>query len=879
MSWKYLAGTTVVLALAAAAGDSHAANLCAAGACPTAGPSAAIWPATERKQRRWTPSDERYEQQPDRRRRRRVISPLLRGLIEQKMRQQQSQPEVYRPPEFKPPADWVDDDLREADGGDQVGQALDAAETDRGNQAGRPAPAQPARLVLDPARVPPVRAAALGGLGDALGMVLGDGSAPLWKLSAGREVLRLRHHEGSIRALALSPDGGTVATGGADGVTRLWDAASGAGVGVVAGDGGSIEAARFSPSGRTLILGGADGVVRLYDRASGEEIRRFAAHQGTVTRLAIDPAGRVLATAGADGRVRLWSIGPGPLAANTQVQPMAMLAGVAQAPGMAVAFSPDRRFMAIGAADGGITLFDIAAGTPVHRFAAHAGAVGAVAFSADGRELASGGQDKVVNLYSVERRALLRRFEGHGAAVTAVSFEPSGRLLYSSSLDGSSRIWRRDTGAEAARLVSTDNGWLVTDPAGRFDGGGEALETAALQAGDRRYRLQQFAETHYQPDLLALVAAGEAAAPAAALADGVAAPPLVEVFWDAARHQDATEEVLEFKVAVENQGGGIDEIRLYHNGKLLADAGAARNVPTEEKDQDVVLRDFRVALLSGENRLTVVALSIGRVESEPQEISVRYDGPRRDATLHVVAIGINEYKNPDYRLNYGVPDAKAILGFFDNGQRGLYKSVEARRLLDKKATKRAIVKRLKKLAKAEPQDTVVLYMAGHGDTLDGEWYFWPYDLVRPERERERREKGLSRTELLDLVAGVGAQKVLMLIDSCKSGAALTTRGVAADRKALSQLARAAGVHLVAAAGQQQFATELAELGHGVFTYAVLEGLAGSADVAPGDGIVSIYELLGYIDQRIPEISRQYKAKPQYPVVDSRGRNFPLAIVH
>ena len=297
------------------------------------------------------------------------------------------------------------------------------------------------------------------------------------------------------------------------------------------------------------------------------------------------------------------------------------------------------------------------------------------------------------------------------------------------------------------------------------------------------------------------------------------------------------------------------------------------------KDEDLELRECRVELLPGQNVITAIALSRDRAESSPEHFTVAYKGPPKETTLHVVAIGINEYKNPDYRLNYGVPDAKAILGFFDNGQHRLYKSIEARQLLDKKATKRAIVKRLKKLAKAEPQDTVVLYMAGHGDTLDGEWYFWPYDLVRPEGERERRKKGLSRTELLDLVAGVGAQKVLMLIDSCKSGAALTTRGVAADRKALSQLARAAGVHLVAAAGQQQFATELAELGHGVFTYAVLEGLAGGADTAPGDGNVRIYELLGYIDRRIPEVSRQYKAKPQYPVVDSRGRNFPLAIVH
>ena len=804
---------------------------------------------------------------------------MLQGLIQQQMqRQRQSQPTPYVPPEFLTPADWVDEDLRDQLG--TVDDELADAEDDSSQSREKP---EPGRLVLDRARVSPVRAAALGGLGNTLGMVLGDGSAPLWNLRAGREVLRLKSPDGGIRSLAMSPDGDTVATGGGDGVARFWDANTGAPMGSQSSDGGPIEAALFSPSGRTLVLGSADGMVRLYDRASGEELRRFPAHRGAVTGLTLDQTGRLLGTTGADGQVRLWSVGPGPLAAAAEVAPLALLGGAAQAPGLAIAFSPDRRHMAIGGADGGVTLFDVAAGAPVHRFAEHQGPVTAVAFAPDGTELASGGKDRVVNLYSIERRVLIRRFEGHADAVTAVSFEPSGRTLTSSSLDGTSRIWRRATGEEAAQLVSTKDGWLVTDPAGRFDGSGQALASATIEAGDRRYRLDQFSESHYQPDLLALIVADEAGAPAARLADGVAAPPAVEIFWDEARHQDASEQELELKVAVENRGGGIDEIRLYHNGKLVVGGGATRTVPAEEKQQDLILRDLRVELVPGDNQLRVVALSTGRVESEPREINVRYDGPQRESTLHVVAVGINEYKNPEYRLNYGVTDAEAISGFFsdtDNGQRQrrLYKSVKAKRLMDDKATKRAIVRRLKALAKAEPQDTVVLYLAGHGDTFDGEWFFWGYDLVRPERERERREKGLSRTELLDLVAGVGAQKVLMLIDSCKSGAALTTRGVAADRKALSQLARAAGIHLVAAAGQEQFATELAELGHGVFTYTVLEGLNGRADAAPGDGIVSIYELLSYIDQRIPEVSRQYRAKPQYPVVDSRGRNFPIAVV-
>ena len=92
-----------------------------------------------------------------------------------------------------------------------------------------------------------------------------------------------------------------------------------------------------------------------------------------------------------------------------------------------------------------------------------------------------------------------------------------------------------------------------------------------------------------------------------------------------------------------------------------------------------------------------------------------------------------------------------------------------------------------------------------------------------------------------------------------------------ERHGFARQALLSGVAVVAAA-------VLAEFGHGAFTYAVLEGLEGGADAAPGDGIVSIYELLAYIDRRIPEVSRQYKAKPQYPVVDSRGMNFPLVAV-
>ena len=87
----------------------------------------------------------------------------------------------------------------------------------------------------------------------------------------------------------------------------------------------------------------------------------------------------------------------------------------------------------------------------------------------------------------------------------------------------------------------------------------------------------------------------------------------------------------------------------------------------------------------------------------------------------------------------------------------------------------------------------------------------------------------------------------------------------------------AGIHVLASAGSEQFATEFASLGHGLFTYALLKGLQGEADGAPKDGKVTIYELKSYIDDQVPEITRKLKGNPQYPYTFSKGHDFPVVI--
>lgn len=132
----------------------------------------------------------------------------------------------------------------------------------------------------------------------------------------------------------------------------------------------------------------------------------------------------------------------------------------------------------------------------------------------------------------------------------------------------------------------------------------------------------------------------------------------------------------------------------------------------------------------------------------------------------------------------------------------------------------------------------------------------------------------------DLVLQIGAKKMLLLMDACKSAFALqafSARGVD-ERQALAQLARANGVHTVAASTKDQFASEVQELGHDVFTYTLLEGLQGQADGSPKDGIVTVRELLAFVEARLPKLSLKFKTERQYPVAESRGMDFTIAVI-
>lgn len=213
-------------------------------------------------------------------------------------------------------------------------------------------------------------------------------------------------------------------------------------------------------------------------------------------------------------------------------------------------------------------------------------------------------------------------------------------------------------------------------------------------------------------------------------------------------------------------------------------------------------------------------------------------------------------------------------------QTGLYKNIEVHSLYDTDATRANILGKLEELsAKIHPEDVFIFYYAGHGSMVDDRFFFIPSESLRLYDLSSLQKEAIEASSLQDKLKNIKALKQLIVMDACQSGGSvelLATRG-AAEEKAIVQLSRSAGIHVMASAGSEQFATEFAELGHGLFTYLLIKALQGDADGAPKDGKVTIYELKSYLDDQVPEMTRKLKGKPQYPYTFSRGQDFPVVL--
>ena len=449
-------------------------------------------------------------------------------------------------------------------------------------------------------------------------------------------------------------------------------------------------------------------------------------------------------------------------------------------------------------------------------------------------------------------------------------------------------------------LFDDSDDWALITPQGHYDATPGAMQKMYYQQGLSLISLDALASQFYYPRLLEKLL-NDYRPPSDDDIKRLKKPPVVKLGIPVEQRNLVVEDdkttIPQYVVRTERikitaeataPDDVVKDIRLYQNGKLVE--AATRNLVVDDNtgtpSKSVT---FEIALIPGENRLRAIALNSQHLESAPDEILIHYQSDAKtspsapsDIQLHLVVIGINQYKNAKYNLNYATADATAFTNALKTSAAGLFSDIHVQTVADEQATKSGITAALEKVkAQAKPQDVFVFYYAGHGVLDDkSQYYLVPHDVTQLYGNWDAlAQQGLSAALLQQYSREIKAQKQLFLLDACQSAGALqqtvAARG-AAEERAIAQLARATGTHWLTASGSEQFASEFAQLGHGTFTYALLEALQGKAD--NGDKRITVKEIDAYLQTVVPELTAKYKGTPQYPASYGFGNDFPVGVV-
>ena len=227
-----------------------------------------------------------------------------------------------------------------------------------------------------------------------------------------------------------------------------------------------------------------------------------------------------------------------------------------------------------------------------------------------------------------------------------------------------------------------------------------------------------------------------------------------------------------------------------------------------------------------------------------------------------VIIGINDYQNWP-KLRYCVNDANSVEQML-TGQYG-FKKNNIIKLLNKDATRERIVwalgDQLADPSRVKKDDRVFVFFAGHGATRrlpSGKELGY---LVPVDAEAEASQaKAISMAQLQEFCELIPAKHLYFVVDSCYSGLALTRAGGASGKNAnyLEEITRRTARQILTAGGADQQVADNGPEGHSIFTWTLLQGLQGLADI-DGNTAITASELGAYISPIVSSVSHQTPA--------------------
>lgn len=267
--------------------------------------------------------------------------------------------------------------------------------------------------------------------------------------------------------------------------------------------------------------------------------------------------------------------------------------------------------------------------------------------------------------------------------------------------------------------------------------------------------------------------------------------------------------------------------------------------------------------------LVLVSISLNAIAQTPLKVR---DASIKGSQTFAIVLGVSKYKyvRP---LAYADKDAILFKDYLKSPGGGSVKDENIFMLLNEKASNANFWGKGFQWLKAknlQRGDKLFIYLAGHGDAIDeDQFFFLGYDCNPAGDKNNYLVSGA--IQLFNLKKKIANEttkgvEVFFIMDACRSN---ELPGGASGQNflnsAISEKKAGEIIMLATAAGQESLEDASIGTGQGLFTYYLVDGLNGVADSDRNpDGKISFTEIQNHVNKNVPSIAQQRFRRKQDP---------------